>query len=91
MAELSSLGIKRTETGLIKSGEGVFKGIVVSSHTNGTMKAYDGINNSGRVLVDTFTFPSGSGAYTFADGISFSTGLYLELGGTTPIITVIYT
>jgi hypothetical protein len=89
MAELGSLGINRGESGLIKSGVGVLKGIVVNSHSSGTVKIYDSTSATGIVLMNTFSFPAGSGVYNFADGINFNTGLYIAVGGTLDC-TVIY-
>lgn len=68
-------------TGLVYTGAGALSGIVVSSHTNGTLKLWDNITGSGTVLIDTFTFPTGSGSYSFF-GAKFKTGLFATVGGT---------
>lgn len=71
-----------TTSQAIKSTAGTLYGIIVNSHTNGTLKLWDNTAGSGTVLMNTFTFPSGSGMYTFPMGVSFNTGLYATVGGT---------
>lgn len=71
-----------TASALIKTGGGSVAGVVVNSHTNGTMKLWDNTSAAGTVLVNTFTFPSGSGVYKFPKPIDFYTGLYFTVGGT---------
>jgi hypothetical protein len=71
-----------TTSQAIKSGSGTFYGIIVNSHTNGTLKFWDNTAGSGTVIMNTYTFPSGSGTYLFPKGISFYTGLYATVGGT---------
>jgi len=41
------------------------------------------------LMINTFSFPTGSGVYMFGEGISFSKGLYYTEGGTADI-TIIY-
>lgn len=71
-----------TTSQAVKSGNGTFYGVVVNSHTNGTLKFWDNTAGSGTVLLNTFTFPSGSGIYQFPKGINFYTGLFATVGGT---------
>ena len=71
-----------TASALIKTGSGTFYGVVVNSHTNGTLKFWDNTAGSGTVILNTFTFAAGSGVYHFPKGISFYTGLYATVGGT---------
>lgn len=71
-----------TASALIKTGSGIVYGVTVNSHTSGTMKLWDNTSAAGTVLVNTFTFPSGSGVYRFPAPIEFYTGLYFTLGGT---------
>jgi len=67
---------------LIRTGGGIVAGVIVNSHTNGTMKLWDNTSAATTVIVNTFTFPSGSGVYMFPKPIEFYTGLYFTLGGT---------
>lgn len=71
-----------TASALIKTGGGSVAGVIVNSHTSGTMKLWDNTSAAGGVIVDTFTFPAGSGVYTFPRPIEFYTGLYFTVGGT---------
>lgn len=73
----------------LKTGEGTLWGIVVNSHTAGTIKIYDSLTQANTVIMNTFTFPSGSGVYSFPQGISFYTGLSYTIGGTADI-TLLY-
>lgn len=66
----------------VKSTNGTLLGIIVNSHTNGTLKLWDSATAANAVLMNTFTFPSGSGVYMFGDGINFNTALYATVGGT---------
>lgn len=71
-----------TVSAQIKAGAGTFYGIIVNSHTSGTLKIWDNTAGSGAVLMNTFTFPAGSGIYMLPMGVSFYTGLYATVGGT---------
>lgn len=73
----------------VKTGSGTFYGIIVNSHTSGTLKFWDNTAGSGTVIMNTFSFPAGSGFYTFPKGISFYTGLFATIGGTIDY-TIIY-
>lgn len=84
-----ALSTEITGSGLVYTGKGTLSGIVVGSHTNGTVKIYDGLTSAGTVLVNTYTFASGSSVLDFM-GIKFNTGLYITTGGTLDI-TVVYT
>lgn len=66
----------------ILSGGGAVCGIIVNSHTSGTMKLWDNTAGSGTVIMNTYTFPAGSGVYMFPYPISFYTGLFATIGGT---------
>jgi len=61
---------------------GIFYGVIVNSHSSGTLKFWDNTAGSGTVLMNTFSFPTGSGVYTFPKGICFNTGLFATVGGT---------
>ncbi len=69
----------------IKATPGALYGIVVNSHTNGTLKLWDNTAGSGTVLLNTITFASGPNFINFAQGVSFNTGLYATIGGTADI------
>ncbi len=71
-----------TASGLIRTGAGSVAGVIVNSHTSGTMKLWDNTSATTTVIIDTFTFPAGSGIYMFPKPIEFYTGLYFTVGGT---------
>lgn len=69
----------------IRAGAGTLYGIIVNSHTSGTIKLWDNTSAATTVIMNTFTFPSGSQVYMFPMGISFYTGLYATIGGTADV------
>lgn len=73
---------------LIKTGSGVVAGIVVNSHTSGTIKLWDNTSAAGAVIVNTYTFPAGSSVVTFPKPLTFTTGLYADIGGTVDLTIV---
>jgi len=75
---------------LLKTGAGVVYGVVVNSHTSGTLKLWDNTAGSGEVLVNTYTFAAGSSVVTFPAPLNFQTGLYATLGGTDPSVTILF-
>jgi len=64
---------------LLVSGNGVVYGFIVNSHSAGTLKLWDNTAASGRVLMNTFTFPTGSSVQRFPQPLNFHTGLYAEM------------
>jgi hypothetical protein len=83
-----------TATSQIKVGAGKIKGIFVSSGTSPTVAVYDTAvaETSGTTLVATFTGAT-PGVYALPgdeQGVFFSKGLYVVLGGSSPKVTVIY-
>lgn len=79
-----------TGSGIVKNGSGFCFGIIVNSHSSGTLKlwnnnsaALDGNINpqSEALVIDTFTFAAGSGIYMFSKPIPFRL-LYATVGGT---------
>jgi hypothetical protein len=71
-----------TTSQAIKSAAGALHGIVVNSHTSGTLKLWDNTAGSGTVLLNTITFAAGPNFISFPMGISFNTGLFATVGGT---------
>lgn len=74
---------------LIKTGAGSVHGVVVNSHTSGTLKLWDNTSAASTVIANTYTFPAGSSVISFPTPIEFYTGLYADVGGTVDI-TIIY-
>jgi hypothetical protein len=73
-----------TASALIKTGAGVIKGIVVNSHTSGTLKLWDNTSAATTVIFNTYTFAAGSSVINLP-AVEFSTGLYATIGGTADI------
>lgn len=71
-----------TTSQAIKSAAGSFHGFVVNSHTSGTLKFWDNTAGSGTVLLNTITLASGPQYFSFPQGVSFNTGLFVTVGGT---------
>lgn len=70
---------------LIKTGAGVIKGIVVNSHSSGTLKLWDNTSGATTVIFNTITFAAGSGIVLNLPAVEFSTGLYATIGGVADI------
>ena len=81
-----------TVSALVKTGNGFAAGVIVNSHTGGTLKLWDNTSAATTTLVNTFTFPAGSGVYTFPSidgrGPEFTVGLFATIGGTADITLV---
>ena len=83
-----------TATAQVKVGAGKLKGIFVSSGTSPTVAVYDSdtASTSGTTLIAQFTAAS-PGNYPLPGdeaGVYFSKGLYVVLGGTSPVATVLF-
>jgi hypothetical protein len=78
-----------TGPNLIKTGPGVLTGIVVNSHTSGTMQFLDGLDITATdVINNTITLGAAERSIGFYD-MAFTSGLYVATGGTLDI-TVYY-
>lgn len=73
---------------LIKTGAGQVYGIIINSHTTGTIKLWDNTAASGSVLLNTLSFAVGE-HFIPLQGATFATGLYADIGGTVDI-TILY-
>jgi len=78
-----------TASAQIKATEGKVFGIVVNSHSSGTIKLWDSLTAANDVILNTFSVATGSQTITFAEPIVFNTALYLTVGGTIDY-TVLY-
>lgn len=61
----------------------------LANYSFGAVTLTGGTGSSSRVLMNTYTFPSGSQVVTFASPLSFDTGLSATVGGTADL-TIIY-
>ena len=69
---------------LIKTGAGNIYGIIINSHSSGTIKLWDNTAASGTVICETITLNTGERWIPFW-GASFGTGLFVTIGGTANI------
>ena len=72
---------------LVYTGAGTVSGVIVNSHTNGTLILRDALTATTPLIINTFTFPTGSGSYSLF-GAKFLTGLYSTVGGIADITLV---
>lgn len=90
LTNVQSYGLYKniSASALVKTGTGNVLGVVVNSHTNGTLKLEDAVTDTTPIIFNTITFASGPGFYNLF-GAKFTTGLYAVIGGTADI-TIIY-
>lgn len=74
-------------SGLVKTGAGTIRGVMVASSTGGTIKLWDNTSAAGTVIVNT-TASITAPAFFPIEG-SFTTGLYCTISGTADV-TVFY-
>ena len=77
-----------TATGQVKAGAGVLAGIIINSHSSGTLKLWDALTATTPVLLNTITFAA-TDRFIPIFGASFGTGLFATIGGTADI-TIVY-
>jgi len=80
--------INISASALVKTGAGIIKGIVVNSHSSGTIKLWDNTSAATTVICNTMTLAVGE-RFILVDSLAFNVGLYATIGGTADI-TVIY-
>ena len=73
---------------LIKTGPGTAIGIVVNSHSSGTLQFLDGANETGTAIGGVITLGATERSIGLYD-MAFTSGLYVAVGGTADI-TIIY-
>jgi hypothetical protein len=73
----------------IKAGAGYVSGIIVNSHTTGTLKLWDSLSATGTIICNTITF-NNTDRTIFLLELAFTTGLFATIGGTAADITVVY-
>jgi hypothetical protein len=81
--ESRSLYLNGTTSQLVKTGSGRFFGVVINSHSSGTLKFWDNTSAATTILLNTITLASGERLITMPNGpVQFSTGLFVTVGGT---------
>lgn len=78
-----------TSTGAKLTTSVIAYGIIVNSHTNGTIALYDAATGAYNIKLGTYTFPAGSGMYTFPNPIEFENGVWAVVGGTLDAILLV--
>lgn len=81
--------INISASSLIKTGSGRVQGVIINSNTAGTVKLWDNTAASGTILINTFSFTTGTSGFLPLFGGTFGTGLYATIGGTADI-TIFY-
>jgi hypothetical protein len=76
-----------TASALVKTGDGVLKGMYVNSTNAGTIKFWD--NTSAATTVINNTITPAIGYHNLGD-VAFTTGLYATIGGTALDVTLHY-
>lgn len=82
-----------TATTQVKVGAGKLKGIFVSSGTGPTVAVYDSdVAGTTVTMIAQFTGATPGNYQLTGDdgGVYFSKGLYVVLGGTSPVVTLFY-
>ena len=80
--------VNLSASALIETGPGTLQGVVINSHSSGTLKFWDNTSAATTVIFNTITLSAGERWIPFF-GAKFTTGLYLTIGGTADV-TVIY-
>lgn len=75
-------------SGLVKTGSGIAIGVIIASHSSGTLKLWDAVTATTPILVNTMTFAAGE-RFVPLYNVNFNIGLYATIGGTADI-TVVY-
>lgn len=78
-----------TASALVKTGYGKVKGIIIGSHTSGTIKLWDNTSAATTTLVNTMTLAAGERFIPLYDA-TFTVGLFVTIGGTADITVVYY-
>lgn len=77
-----------TASALVATGQGVIEGIIINSHTSGTLKLWDNTSAATTVICETMSFAVGERFIPMYD-INFAVGLYATIAGTANI-TIVY-
>jgi len=73
-----------TSSSLIETGQGTLQGVVINSHSSGTLKFWDNTSAATTVIFNTITLGASERWIDFF-GAKFTTGLFVTIGGTADI------
>lgn len=77
-----------TASGLVKTGYGTIAGVIINSHTSGTLKLWDNTSAATTTICNTMAFAVGE-RFVPLYNISFNTGLFATIAGVADI-TIVY-
>lgn len=77
-----------TASTLIQTGPGELQGVVINSHSSGTLKFWDNTSAATTTIFNTITLGVGE-RFVMLFGAKFTVGCFLTIGGTADV-TVIY-
>jgi len=72
---------------LLATGPGVLVGVVINSHSSGTLKFWDNTSAATTVIFNTITLAAGE-RFVPLYGAKFTVGCYLTIGGTADVTVV---
>ena len=72
---------------LLATGPGVLVGVVINSHSSGTLKFWDNTSAATTVIFNTMTLAVGE-RYVPLYGAKFTVGCYLTIGGTADVTVI---
>lgn len=84
----SGKSVNLTASAQVTAGTGVVVGVIVNSHSGGTLKLWDSLTATGTVVCNTISFGVGERFVPFF-GARFYTGLFATIGGTADL-TLVY-
>jgi len=77
-----ALYLNGTTSQQVSAIPGKVYGVIVNSHTSGTIKLWDSLTAANNVIVNTYTLSAGSQVIRFPEPVVFNTGLFITVGGT---------
>lgn len=72
---------------LLATGPGVLVGVVINSHSSGTLKFWDNTSAATTVIFNTITLAAGE-RFVPLYGAKFTIGCYLTIGGTADVTVI---
>lgn len=77
-----------TASGQVAGGRAAIAGVIINSHTSGTLKIWDSLTATGTVICNTITFAA-SERWIPLFNVVGNTGVFATIGGTADI-TIVY-
>jgi hypothetical protein len=84
--QAQSAVVTRSSGNLVKTGSGLLNSIMVTA-TPATLKVYDGVDNTGTVLVNSFV---GVAGVSYPINALVTTGIFVTIAGSNGQATVFY-